>query len=325
MRLLLVFAVRRRLEDRSRVDEESPCGQPEVQPLRAGRPGLLLRQVRPDHGRADVAPANQRVRTRAVPSQRPPNDLSCRPSGTFPQLLGFVCSGLYENIFNVPVGLSIALTHSITVHGEVYPRLSKVNSSGVGWSVTVEKSLLRHRFAFFAGNQRQTTVDQYTQSGSVPARPRRERLHRLQSLPGLEVQVTADASRPDTSSRGRSASCRRRIPDSIRPSRRCATMRAHGRLRPRARVPSLAATDRLGRAAGAEAPRCAHGRPPRLATALRVGRRGDALCVRFDARDDGPASSRRIGSATRRSGRRTSARSSSRRRRILRGATSRSR
>ena len=62
----------------------------------------------------------------------------------------------------MPVGLSIALTHSITVHGEVYPRLSDVNSSGVGWSVTVEKSLLRHRFAFFAGNQRQTTVDQYT-------------------------------------------------------------------------------------------------------------------------------------------------------------------
>ncbi len=104
---------------------------------------------------------NERFSNFATP---PPNDLSCRPSGNPPPAPGFVCSGFYENIFNVPVGLSIALTHSITVHGEVYPRLSDVNSSGVGWSVTVEKSLLRHRFAFFAGNQRQTTVDQYTQA-----------------------------------------------------------------------------------------------------------------------------------------------------------------
>ncbi len=104
---------------------------------------------------------NERARDFDSP---PPNDVSCRPSGNPPPAPGFVCSGLYENVFNVPVGLSIALTHSITVHGEVYPRLSDVNSSGVGWSVTVEKSLLRHRFAFFAGNQRQTTVDQYTQS-----------------------------------------------------------------------------------------------------------------------------------------------------------------
>ncbi len=62
----------------------------------------------------------------------------------------------------MPVGASIAITHSITVHGEVYPRLSKVDSGGVGWAVTVEKSLLRHRFAFFAGNVKGTTADQYT-------------------------------------------------------------------------------------------------------------------------------------------------------------------
>ncbi len=99
-----------------------------------------------------------------VPSPTP-NDQSCRfiaepPDPNRP----YRCSGLYENVFNVPVAASIAITHSITVHGEVYPRLSKVNSNGVGWSVTVEKSLLRHRFAFFAGNQRQTTVDEYTQA-----------------------------------------------------------------------------------------------------------------------------------------------------------------
>jgi hypothetical protein len=74
----------------------------------------------------------------------------------------FICSGLYGPVWNVPIGVSIALTHSITVHGEVIPSLSRVDSSGVGWSVSVEKSLLRHRFAFFAGNQRFTTVDQYT-------------------------------------------------------------------------------------------------------------------------------------------------------------------
>ncbi len=90
------------------------------------------------------------------------NDDSCQLVPD--QFNPYRCSGLYKNVFNVPIAASIAITHSITVHGEVYPRLSKVNSNGVGWSVTVEKSLLRHRFAFFAGNQRQTTVDEYTQA-----------------------------------------------------------------------------------------------------------------------------------------------------------------
>jgi hypothetical protein len=97
-----------------------------------------------------------------------PGDRSCRFVDD-PDVPGYVCSGLYENIFNVPFAASVALTHSITVHGEVYPRLSKVNSSGVGWAVTVEKSLLRHRFAFFAGNMRPTTVDQY--AGGLPFVP----------------------------------------------------------------------------------------------------------------------------------------------------------
>jgi hypothetical protein len=101
------------------------------------------------------------IRSDLYPSP-PPGDQSCTPS--IPGFYG--CSGLYENVFNVPIAASIALTHSITVHAEVTPRLSKVNSNGVGWAVTVEKSLLRHRFAFFAGNQRNTTVDQYT--GAVP-------------------------------------------------------------------------------------------------------------------------------------------------------------
>lgn len=94
----------------------------------------------------------------------PPRDRSCRPSDTPPP--AFVCTGLYENVFNVPVGASIAVTHSITVHGEATPRLSRLNANGVGWAVSVEKSLLRHRFAFFVGNQRSTTVDQY--AGAIP-------------------------------------------------------------------------------------------------------------------------------------------------------------
>jgi hypothetical protein len=99
-----------------------------------------------------------------------PGDQSCRlfENPTFPDR-PYRCSQLYENVFNVPIAASIAITHSITVHGEVIPRLSKVNSRCVGWSVSVEKSLLRHRFAFFAGNQRETTVDQYV--AAVPNVP----------------------------------------------------------------------------------------------------------------------------------------------------------
>ncbi len=89
----------------------------------------------------------------------------------------------YANVFNVPIAASVAITHSIAVHGEVVPSYSRNVivtqtqgcggdlpacptatqrfSPGVGWVVSVEKSLLRHRFAFMAGNMRETTVDQY--------------------------------------------------------------------------------------------------------------------------------------------------------------------
>lgn len=91
-----------------------------------------------------------------------PEDRSCQltPFGSF------LCSGLYDDIFNVPFAVSVAVTHSITIHGEVTPRIGKANSKGVGWVVSLEKSLLRHRFCFTAGNQRETTVDQY--AASVP-------------------------------------------------------------------------------------------------------------------------------------------------------------
>ena len=91
------------------------------------------------------------------PSFPPPNDRSCVANS----FGGFACSGLYRNVFDVPLAVSIALTRSITVHGEVTPRLGRYDASGIGWVASIEKSLLRHRFCFTAGNQRETTVDQY--------------------------------------------------------------------------------------------------------------------------------------------------------------------
>jgi hypothetical protein len=68
---------------------------------------------------------------------------------------------VYEDIFSVPVAVSIAITKTINVQGEVVYRVGKADSTGVGWIAAVEKTLLRHRFAFTVGNQRGTTVDQY--------------------------------------------------------------------------------------------------------------------------------------------------------------------
>jgi hypothetical protein len=102
---------------------------------------------------------NGGTQTYFPPTPPPPHDDSCRPVGDSGVSQ---CKGLYDPVWNVPVGASIAITHSITVHGEVYPRFSRYDAAGVGWTVSVEKSLLRHRFAFFAGNQRYVTVDQYT-------------------------------------------------------------------------------------------------------------------------------------------------------------------
>lgn len=91
------------------------------------------------------------------PSFPPPNDQSCEPNA----FGGTVCTGLYRNVWNVPVGISVAVTRSISLHAELTPRMGRYDSSGVAWIASIEKSLLRHRFSFTAGNQRQTTVDQY--------------------------------------------------------------------------------------------------------------------------------------------------------------------
>ncbi len=72
-----------------------------------------------------------------------------------------VTNAVHKNIFNVPAAVSIAVTRSINVQGEVVPRLARAASGGVGWIVAIEKTVLRHRFSFTCGNLRPTTVDQY--------------------------------------------------------------------------------------------------------------------------------------------------------------------
>jgi hypothetical protein len=68
---------------------------------------------------------------------------------------------LYRNVFNVPVAVSVGLTRSINVQGELTARRGKYDSTGVGWVAAIEKTVPRHRFSFTVGNQRSTTVDQY--------------------------------------------------------------------------------------------------------------------------------------------------------------------
>ena len=72
-----------------------------------------------------------------------------------------VTQSVHSDVFNVPFAVSIAITHSINVQAEITPRRSSAQAGGVGWITAIEKTLLRHRFAFTVGNMRPTTVDQY--------------------------------------------------------------------------------------------------------------------------------------------------------------------
>jgi hypothetical protein len=67
----------------------------------------------------------------------------------------------YTNVFNVPFAVSVGVTRTINVHGEVVPRVGDAGARGTGWIASLEKTVLRHRFAFTIGNLRSTTVDQY--------------------------------------------------------------------------------------------------------------------------------------------------------------------
>ncbi|MGH9399341.1 MAG: DUF5777 family beta-barrel protein [Thermoanaerobaculia bacterium] len=64
-----------------------------------------------------------------------------------------------DNVFNVLFAVSAAVTRTINIQAEMIPRTAR--SPGTGWIVAIEKTLLRHRFSFTAGNTKATTVDQY--------------------------------------------------------------------------------------------------------------------------------------------------------------------
>ena len=70
-------------------------------------------------------------------------------------------SGIHKNVFNIPFAVAIAATRSVNIQAEVVPRMSRANAGGAGWVVALEKTVLRHRFAFTVGNLRPTSVDQY--------------------------------------------------------------------------------------------------------------------------------------------------------------------
>jgi hypothetical protein len=88
-----------------------------------------------------------RVRLSALPT------FSTRAAG-----LQFVLP-IRKNVFNVLFGVSGAITRTINVQGELVPRHAQ--SRGTGWIVAIEKTVPKHRFAFTAGNMKNTTVDQY--------------------------------------------------------------------------------------------------------------------------------------------------------------------
>ena len=150
---------------------------------------------------------------------------------------------------------------------------------GVAWIASIEKSLLRHRFCFTAGNQRQTTVDQYVAGLPWGAQYTSDKLNGIKDVylgfniyAAMEGEVT-----------GPQASV---IPSAARdPGRRPA--------RP-VRLASPASTflDSVrptgwSRCRGCELVDARHGGRPRLQTSVRVGLRGRTLCVRFDGRDAG--------------------------------------
>jgi hypothetical protein len=85
----------------------------------------------------------------------------------------------HSDIFNVPLAISLGVTRSVYIHGEVVPKTTDpvavalvcppsvktpCGYGGVGWIASLEKTVLRHRFAFTVGNLRATTVDQYIAS-----------------------------------------------------------------------------------------------------------------------------------------------------------------
>ena len=82
-----------------------------------------------------------------------------------------VFGGTFQGLFTVPAAVSVRVLRSVNIQGEVYPRLGRLRSQGVGWDCSIEKTVAGHRFAFTVGNVRTTTVDQYVFSVPAGANP----------------------------------------------------------------------------------------------------------------------------------------------------------
>lgn len=91
----------------------------------------------------------------------------------------------FRDVFTVPVALSVAITRSVNFQGEFYPKNRDFSErraaenvparkTSDGWLVAIEKTVLRHRFAFTFGNLRATNVDQYSASDFLGGLPRRD-------------------------------------------------------------------------------------------------------------------------------------------------------
>jgi Membrane bound beta barrel domain (DUF5777) len=89
---------------------------------------------------------------------------------------------LFRDVFTVPVALSVAVTRTVNVQAEFYPKnrdftelpateTAPARRTSAGWIVAFEKTVLRHRFSWTVGNLRATNVDQYAGSdfaGGIP-------------------------------------------------------------------------------------------------------------------------------------------------------------
>jgi len=91
-------------------------------------------------------------------------------------------TALFRDVFTVPVALSVAVTRTVNVQAEFYPKnrdftelpatvTAPARRTSAGWIVAFEKTVLRHRFSWTVGNLRATNVDQYAGSdfaGGIP-------------------------------------------------------------------------------------------------------------------------------------------------------------
>jgi len=92
-------------------------------------------------------------------------------------------TALFRDVFTVPLALSVAVTRTVNVQAEFYPKnrdftelpgtaTAPPRRTSAGWIVAFEKTVLRHRFSWTVGNLRATSVDQYAGSDFAGGLPR---------------------------------------------------------------------------------------------------------------------------------------------------------